>query len=96
MRTTKRPGVVNAQDAETRLTQRLNVRVTPSAYERLLIHAIKAKRNPGELIDSLITQHLRAWKVQENSVTRGKTNDRHDEPPCVSDSAPSEPERMVA
>ena len=89
MKTTKRPGVVDAHDAETKLTQRLNVRVTPSAYERLLIHAIKAKRNPGELINELIESHLRAWRVQDNATARGKTNDRHDEPPDVDISAPS-------
>ena len=37
MRTTKHRGVddaKDAKDAETKLTQRLNVRVTPSAYRR--------------------------------------------------------------
>ena len=60
MKSTKRPGVVNAHDTESKLTQRVNCKITPESYERLLIHAIKAKCNPGELIDSLVKDHLRA------------------------------------
>jgi hypothetical protein len=42
----KRQGVRNAAAAPV---QRLNVRVTAEAYERLLVHAIKARVSPGEL-----------------------------------------------
>jgi hypothetical protein len=51
-------------------TQRLNLQVGVEAVERLLIHSIKAKVSPGELVTQLIEQHLRQWKVQSNSTAR--------------------------
>jgi hypothetical protein len=53
--------------------QRLNVRVSTEAYERLLVHAIKGRISPGELITSLIDRHLKDWRVQD---VRSKETDR--------------------
>jgi hypothetical protein len=53
--------------------QRLNVRVTSEAYERLLVHAIKSRVSPGELVTALIDRHLKDWRVQD---VRSKGNDR--------------------
>jgi hypothetical protein len=60
----KRESVVDAQDE---MFRRLNVKVSLDAYERLLLHAIKANRAPGELVTELINGHLRQWKVSANN-----------------------------
>ena len=54
----------------TKQTQRLNLQVGVEAVERLLIHSIKAKVSPGELVTQLIELHLRQWKVQSNAASR--------------------------
>lgn len=59
-----------AKGVDDAKAQRLNIRVTPDAYERLLVHAIKARVSPGELVTSLIDQHLKDWRVQANRTTR--------------------------
>jgi len=43
----KRESVVNAQED---MFRRLNVKVSLDAYERLLLHAIKANRAPGAYV----------------------------------------------
>ena len=63
----KAKSVANAE------VQRLNVRVKTEAYERLLIHAIKARISPGELVTALIERHLKDWRVQD---VRSKDSDR--------------------
>lgn len=65
--------------------QRLNIRVTSEAYERLLVHAIKARVSPGELVTSLIERHCRDWAVRSNHV---KANDRLDTAESVNLEAP--------
>jgi hypothetical protein len=47
--------------------QRLNVRLSPEAYRRLGVHAIYAGMTPGKLVERLITEHLREYRVQVNS-----------------------------
>jgi hypothetical protein len=93
MKTTKRPGVV---DAKATTTQRLNVRVDAAAYERLLIHAIKARKSPGEIVSKLIESHLRTWRIQENSPSRGKGMDRLDIADPVMDSEVTLPSQVAA
>jgi hypothetical protein len=56
----------SVNDAIVQKAQRLNVRISPEAYERLLVHAIKARVSPGELVTSLIDRHCRDWRVQSN------------------------------
>ncbi len=63
----KRESVADAQDDQDEIFRRLNVRVSLGAYERLLLHAMKANRAPGELVTELINGHLRAWKVSANN-----------------------------
>jgi len=63
----KRESVADAQDDQEDLFRRLNVKVSLGAYERLLLHAIKANRPPGELVTDLINGHLRQWKVSANN-----------------------------
>lgn len=79
MKTRKTQGVDDAK------AQRLNIRVTPDAYERLLVHAIKARVSPGELVTSLIDRHLKDWRVQSVGV---KANDRPDLAGQARDSEP--------
>jgi hypothetical protein len=65
-------------DAEVLGSKRLNVRLPLATYKRLLIHAVQAGEQPGELLTSLIETHLRVWKVQANTTSRGKSDDRLD------------------
>lgn len=65
-------------DATTRKTQRLNVQVDADAYERLFIHCIKSKKNPGEMITELINANLRQWRVQANSSPGVVDRDRRE------------------
>jgi hypothetical protein len=65
-------------DTEAPGSKRLNVRLPLSTYRRLLIHAVQAGEQPGELLTGLIETHLRVWKVQANTVSRGKSDDRPD------------------
>jgi hypothetical protein len=53
-------------DAVTAESQRLNVHISPDAHRRLGIHAIMAGVTPGKLVERLITEHLREWRVQAN------------------------------
>lgn len=55
---------------------RLNVRVEQDDYERLMIHALKGKKQPGELIGDLIRDHLKEWRVQANPAARSAPDDR--------------------
>jgi hypothetical protein len=57
-------------DAPKRTTQRVNLQIDAEAYERLLIHAIKGKEQPGAIVSRLIDEHLRAWRVQANPSVR--------------------------
>lgn len=69
-RTSKRRSVA---DAQNEATNRLNVKIPSSAYDRLVVHALMSRRSPGEVVAELIESHLRAWRVQANPV---KSNDR--------------------
>jgi hypothetical protein len=51
-------------------TQRCNLQLGTDAVERLMIHAIKSKKSPGQLVTELIELHLRQWKVQSNAASR--------------------------
>jgi hypothetical protein len=67
MKATRRQGVVTATKSAK---QRVNLRIDVEAYERLLIHAIKSKQEPGEIVTALIDAHLRTWRVQQNPSAR--------------------------
>ena len=75
-------------------TQRLNLQVGVGAVERLLIHCIKAKMSPGELVTQLIEQHLRQWKVQSNAASRSAPVMSSES--VESDDQASEPEKKAA
>lgn len=62
-----------ASDAASILTQRLNVRISPAAYQRLMVHCVMRGKSSGELLDALIEDHCREWKVQLNTTGKGNT-----------------------
>jgi len=55
---------------------RLNVRLDTSAHERLMVHALKRRLNPGDVLASLIDTHLRDWTIRANPGSRVATDDR--------------------
>jgi hypothetical protein len=75
MAATKRRGVSDATDATA---QRLNVRIDPSAYQRLMIHCVMSGMNPGKFVENLINAHCREWRVQANRTAQLTTDDRLD------------------
>lgn len=74
-------------DAQNDVCRRLNVKVTEEAYERILLHAIKAKRSPGDLVTDLITNHLREWKISPNTTPQLVKRNRPDSTEHERDSA---------
>lgn len=64
------------EDAGASESQRLNVRISPDALRRLGIHCVMSGTTPGKLVEKLINEHLRDWKVQANSSARVITEDR--------------------
>ena len=56
-------------DASESPKQRLNIKVSADAAERLAIHAIKSKVTVGRLVEQLIEKHCREWRVQANPST---------------------------
>lgn len=77
----KRKGVEDAAAAES---QRLNVHISPDAHRRLGIHCVMSGTTPGKLVERLINEHLRDWKVQANSSARVITEDRPEPADSVS------------
>jgi hypothetical protein len=78
--------------ASTGATRRPVVRTTlqldAEAYERMLIHSIKARVSPGELVTRLISEHCRQWSMPGKISARGNTSDRPDPADQASESAP--------
>ena len=72
----KTRSVVNAAAAES---QRLNVHISPDAHRRLGIHAIMAGMTPGKLVERLINEHLREWRVQANPAAISDRSERADQ-----------------
>ena len=64
MAATRRRG---ASDAEN---QRLNLRIDPASYQRLMIHCVMSGTQPGKFLASLIDTHCRAWRVQAVQANR--------------------------
>ena len=54
---------------------RLNVRLNAEAARRLHVHALMAGMTPGQLIERLINDHCREWRVQRNGNDRAKPDD---------------------
>lgn len=77
----RRRGVGDAAAADH---QRLNVRLSPDAYRRLGVHAIMAGMTPGKLVERLINEHLREWKVQANRAASVAIEDRPESAASVS------------
>jgi hypothetical protein len=76
--------------AKNAVVTRLNVFIHPDAYERLMLHSVKARLTPGLFVESLINTHCRAWKIQANGSRRAASvesdglEDRHDDGADVS------------
>jgi hypothetical protein len=87
MAATRRTGVADKK------TQRLNLQVGVDAVERLLIHSIKTKMSPGELVTKLIEDHLRQWKIQINSQSNTATRNA---PVMISESEDSDDQASLS
>jgi len=57
-------------------SQRLNIKISQAAHERLLVHAIKKRVSPGKLVESMIDQCLREFRVQAIRSASVVTEDR--------------------
>lgn len=81
MATKRRQGVSDATDNGS---QRLNVRIDPAAYQRLMIHCVMSGKQPGEYVESLINAHCREFRVQAIRTGQATTEDRLDPSASVS------------
>jgi hypothetical protein len=65
MKTAKnRRGVADAEN------QRVNLRLSVEATRRLAVHALMAGTTPGKLVEQLISDHLKSWRVQAVQANR--------------------------
>jgi hypothetical protein len=67
-----------ALDAAAAESQRLNVHISPEAHRRLGIHSVMSGETPGRIVEKLITEHLRSWRVQATpavSIDRSGSGD---------------------
>lgn len=71
----KGKGVADAVASES---QRLNVRLSPDAYRRLGVHAVMRGETPGKLVERLINEHLREFRVQAIQATLSDRSERVD------------------
>ena len=55
-------------------TQRLNAQIRDESPQRLMLHVVMLKQNPGDIISDLIDAHLREYRVQRNSTARVMSN----------------------
>jgi hypothetical protein len=69
----RRRGVADASDSNA---QRLNVRIDPAAYQRLMIHCVMSGTQPGKFVENLINAHCREWRVQANRSVPVTADDR--------------------
>ena len=83
----RRACVNNAPKPESK---RFNVMLRAASLERLLLHALMLKKNPGDLLSELIDSApaLREFHVRRNPGTRGQSTDRPDPDDQASESAP--------
>ncbi len=68
-----RRGVIDAQEAAN---TRLNVRISPEAHRRLGIHSVMTGMAPGKLVEKLIEEHLREFRVQAIRGDQARSSDR--------------------
>lgn len=73
MRKTKRQGV---DDAKVEPKQRVNVRMSAAAHQRLQIHSVMSGKAPGEILDDLIDKHCRDWALPAKLSARAISVDR--------------------
>jgi hypothetical protein len=59
---------VNAAPALT--TRRFNAHLRESAIQRLGVHALMSRQNPGEILSDLIDLHLKSWSLPSNLSAR--------------------------
>jgi hypothetical protein len=68
MKTAKnRRGVSDAEN------QRVNLRLSTAAHQRLAVHALMAGTTPGRLVERLIEEHLKSWRVQAVAVQANRS-----------------------
>jgi hypothetical protein len=56
---------------------RINLRIDAADFERLMVHCVKERKQPGEMVGDLIRANLRKYRVQE--IAAAKPGDSRDE-----------------
>jgi hypothetical protein len=74
-------------------TQRVNIRLAVEAYRRLGVHSLMTGQTPGRLIEALIDQHLRDFRVQTVRSASVPSEGRLE---IATDSSPASPETATA
>jgi hypothetical protein len=76
-KTRKRRAADDASNATGTVNQRLNVRIDPAAYQRLMVHCVMSGQQPGKYLESLIDAHCKRWSMPGDLTARatGKVSD---------------------
>jgi hypothetical protein len=69
----RRSRVDNAKRPKSR---RINVQMSEESIQRLMLHAVMTRRNPGDILVELVNAHLREFRVQRNPSARDSGSDR--------------------
>ncbi len=48
------------------VTKRLNAQLRDESIQRLMLHVVMLRKNPGDILSDLIDAHLRQFRVQAN------------------------------
>lgn len=91
-RMSKRRSVEDARDVPT---NRLNVKIPSSAYDRLIIHALLLRKSPGEVVAELIEGGLKGWAMPAPLADRSRKSSRQESAPELNPDAPALPLGMT-
>jgi hypothetical protein len=87
---------VHGAKASGEQTERLSVRVSAEAYERLFVASVMSRATASEILDRLILAHCREWSLPGKISARAATHDRVAPTPELNLDAPALPSQVAA
>ncbi len=57
------------------VTKRLNAQLRDESLQRLMVHVVMLRKNPGDILSDLIDAHLRQFRVQANPTVRAMSSE---------------------
>ena len=53
----------------------LNAQLRDESIQRLMLHSVMLRRNPGDILSDLVDAHLRQFRVQANPTTKAMSSE---------------------